>query len=152
MKFLSLFFDNSHLEELSLCDLSSLQDLRDQIVIQRSDELRVSFRQSSRHSFWHDMSNDAATPPQVGEFLGGMEYEEARIVLMFLGDVFRFSLSATSSACPFCPTELNAVHLFTCPNNPFRHKLPTWDNLLTYLHLLNGNPQIQHFFLPRGFV
>jgi hypothetical protein len=89
MDFLAEFFDVSHLEELSLRDSSSLQDLRDQITIQRSDEFRVSFRQSSGLSFWPDMSRDATMPLQFGEFLGGLEYEQARIVILFLGDVIR---------------------------------------------------------------
>jgi hypothetical protein len=102
MDFLAEFYDVSHLEELSLRDLSSLQDLRDQITIQRSDEFRVSFRQSSGLSFWPDLSRNASMPLQFGEFLGSLEYEQARVVILFLGDVFRYSLSATSSVCPFC--------------------------------------------------
>jgi hypothetical protein len=83
-----VFFDVSHLEELSLRDLRSLQDLRDQITIQRNDEFRVSFRQSSGLSFWPDISRDATMPLEFGEFLGNLEYEQARVVILFLGDVF----------------------------------------------------------------
>jgi hypothetical protein len=110
-----------------------LQDLRDEIVVQRSDEFRVSFRQSSGLSFWPDISDDAIMPLQFGEFLGGLEYEQARIVLLLLGDVFRFSLATTSSRCPFCPIELHTVHLFSCPNCPFRSSLPTWSSFIDAL-------------------
>ncbi len=134
ISFLSTFFDVSHVEDLSWRDLEWLQDLRDEIVIQRSDELRVSFRRSSGLSFWPDISSDATMPLEFGEFLGGMEYEEARVVLLFLGDVFRFSLAATGSRCPFCPTELHVVHLFTCPNCPFRGMLPSWNSFLEAIH------------------
>jgi hypothetical protein len=132
--FLAEFFDVTHLEELSLRDLSSLQDLRDQITIQRSDEFRVSFRQSSGLSFWPDLSHDAMMPLEFGEFLGTLEYEQARVVLLFLGDVFRYSLSATGSSCPFCPVELHSVHLFSCPNCPFRDMLPSWPTFLEAVH------------------
>jgi hypothetical protein len=131
ISFLSTFFDVSHIEDLSWREISQLQDLRDEIVIQRVDEFRVSlFRQSSGLSFWPNISDDAIMPLQFGEFLGTLEYEQARIVLLFLGDVFRFSLAATSSRCPFCPIELHTIHLFSCPNCPFRNSLPSWSSFL----------------------
>jgi hypothetical protein len=135
VSFLSTFFDVSHIEDLSWRDVSMLQDLRDEIVIQRVDEFRVSFCQSSGLSFWPDISHDAIMPLQFGEFLGGLEYEQARIVLLCLGDVFRFSLAATSSRCPFCPIELHTVHLFSCTNCPFRNTLPQWSSFLDAIHL-----------------
>jgi hypothetical protein len=134
ISFLSTFFDVSHIEDLSWREISSLQDLRDEIVIQRRDEFRVSFRQSSGLSFWPDIADDAIMPLQFGEFLGQLEYEQARIVLLALGDVFRFSLAATGSRCPFCPIELHTVHLFSCPNCPFRSSLPSWSSFLDAIH------------------
>jgi hypothetical protein len=147
MEFLSTFFDVSQVEDLSVSDISSLQDLRDQIVIQRSEEFRVSFRQSSGLSFWPDISRDAMMPLAFGEFLGSLEYEQARVVLLVLGDVFRFSLSATGSQCPFCPVELHTVHLFTCPNCPFRRDVPSWPSFLRALHLSEWLPAISILFL-----
>jgi hypothetical protein len=132
--FLAKFFDVSHLEELSLRDLSSLQDFRDQITIQRSDEFRVSFCQSSGLSFWPDLSRDATMPLQFGEYLGTLEYEQARVVILFLGDVFCYSLLATSSSYPFCPVELHSVLLFSCPNCPFSDRLPSWPTFLKAVH------------------
>jgi hypothetical protein len=147
MSFLSTFFDVSHLEELSFDDLASLQDLRDQITIQQSDEFRVSFRQSSGLSFWSDIASDATMPLQFGEFLGTMEYEQARVVMLFLGDVMRFSLAASGSACPFCPVELHSVHLFTCPNCPFRNELPSWSSFLNFLHTSQWSLAISTLYL-----
>jgi hypothetical protein len=133
VSFLSTFFDVSHIEDLSWRDISLLQDLRDEIVVQQSDEFHVSFCQSGGLSFWPDISDGAIMPLQFGEFLGSLEYEQARVVLLFLGDVFRFSLATTSSRCPFCPIELHAVHLFSCPNCPFRNSLPTWSSFIDAL-------------------
>ncbi len=147
MDFLSSFFDVSHLEEVSIQDISSLQDLRDQIVLQRRDEYRVSFRQSSGLSFWPDISQNATMPLAFGEFLGSLDYEQARIVLLFLGDVFRFSLAATGSRCPFCPIELHAVHLFLCPNCPFRSELPQWSTFLQFLHAAEWMMAVTTLFL-----
>jgi hypothetical protein len=145
--FLSDFFDVSHIEDLSWRDITFLQDLRDQIVIQRGDEFRVSFRLSSGLSFWSDISRDATMPLQFGEYLGSMEYEQARIVLLFLGDVFRFSLASTGSECPFCPIELHVNHLFSCPNCPFRSSLPSWSSLLNALHTSQWANSVTILFL-----
>lgn len=124
------------LADLSIRDLSSLQDLRvDQIVIQPADEFRSSFRQSSGRSglhFFSELSDDAMMPffLQIREFLGTLEYEQARVVLLRLGDVFCYSISATSTWCPICPLELHLSHLFNCPNSPFRNVLPSWVDFL----------------------
>jgi hypothetical protein len=146
-EFLYSFFDVTDLEFLSVNDISSLQELRDQIVVQRMDEFRVSFRQSSGLSFWPDISSDATMPLAFGEFLGTMEYEQARIVLLFVGDVFRYSLSATRSVCPFCPVELHAVHLFNCPNCPFQNELPSWSTFLNAIHSSHWLVAVSTLFL-----
>ncbi len=69
-------------------------------------------------------------PREFGIFLGDYDLEIVRIVLVYLGDVFRFSLATARSVCPFCPIELHAPHLFTCPNFPAPTRLPSWENLL----------------------
>jgi hypothetical protein len=147
VSFLSTFFDVSDIEDLSWRDISWLQDLRDEIMLQRVDEYRVSFRQSSGLSFWPDISENAIMPLQFGEYLANLEYEEARIVLLLLGDVFRFSLAATSSRCPFCPIELHTVHLFSCPNCPFRSSVPSWSSFLSAIHSSQWTLSISLLFL-----
>ncbi len=128
--FLENFFDTTDLEDISLRDMESLQDLRDQIMVQRQEEFRVSFRSSTGLSFVSDLSPDAMMPRAFGEFLGDLEYEHARIVLVCLGDVFRFSLAATNSRCPFCPIDLHFRHLFDCPNAPFCDSVPRWQSFV----------------------
>jgi hypothetical protein len=124
--FLSQFFDVSDLDSLSLDDLTYLQDLRDQLSIQCDDMFRASFRRSSGLNFYVNLSENVRIPSDFAEYLGGLEYEVARIIVLFLGDVFRFSLAVGSSLCPFCPVQLHAQHLFLCPNCPFRIELPSW--------------------------
>jgi hypothetical protein len=104
--FLSTFFDASQLDELSLSDVEYLQDLRDQVVNIRNDEFRMSFRRSSGLSFIVDLNRSAMMPRQFGEFLGTLELEEVRIILVVLGDTFRFSLVATSSRCPILSSRI----------------------------------------------
>jgi hypothetical protein len=132
--FLSTYFDATQLDDLSLDDVEYLQDLRDRIVSVGNDEFRSSFRRSSGLNFLVDLDNSAMMPRQFGEFLGTLEMEEVRIILVFLGDTFRFSLAATGSRCPFCPIELHARHLFTCPNCPFRSELPRWQDFIDHFH------------------
>jgi hypothetical protein len=130
ISFLSQFFDVSDIDSLTLDDWSYLQDLRDQLSIQCDDVFRSSFRRSSGLSFLADLSDDARIPGEFAEYVGGLEYEVARIVVLFMGDVFRFSLATAGSLCPFCPVQLHAQHLFLCPNCPFRGQLATWSAVI----------------------
>lgn len=145
--FLSTYFDASRIEESSLTDIEYLQDLRDEILLVRNEEFRSSFRRSTGLSFLIDLTNDAIVPRQFGEFLGSLDYEEARIVLLFLGDVFRFSMSATSSDCPFCPVQLHASHLFLRPNCPFTLSLPRWQDFLGHFHQARWSSFVVMLFL-----
>jgi hypothetical protein len=147
ISFLSTFFDVSDLEDVSVMDLASLQDLRDQIVHQRGVEFKVSFRRSSGLSFVVDLSYNGTFPLQFGEFLGTLDYESARIVLLVLGDVFRFSMAATGSECPFCPIQLHRTHLFLCPNCPFRRELPSWQRFVCSFRAADWSSFITILFL-----
>jgi hypothetical protein len=145
--FLSIFFDVSDLEDLSLDDVSYLQDLRDQIVVQCYGEFRVSFRRTSGLNFIADLSENGMLPLQFGEYLGGLEYEQTRIILLVVGDVFRFSMAATGSECPFCPIQLHTSHLFLCPNCPFRGLLPSWQSVLEIFRRCDWGSFISMIFL-----
>ncbi len=109
--------------------------LAGQIMVQQNNEFWVSFCRSSGLSFWPDTSDTATMPLQFGEFLGSLEYYQARIVVLILGYVFWFSMSATSSQCLFCPNDLHTVNLFTCPNCRFRNMLWSWNSFMIALHV-----------------
>jgi hypothetical protein len=128
---LGAFFDVSDLEDLDIRDFSYLQDLRDQLVRQLDDSHLLSFARSTGLSFWSNLAEDAFLPRGFAVALGEIDFESVRVILLFLGDVFRFSMSASSSSCPFCPIQLHASHLFLCPNCPFRQDLPLWSTFLT---------------------
>ncbi len=128
--FLSTFFDTSDLDSLSLSDFVYLQDLRDQLSIQCEDVFRSNFRRSSGLNFYIDLSENAWLPSEFGEHLGSLDYEIARIIVLIMGDVFRYSLAAGGSSCPFCPVELHVQHLFVCPNCPFNSALPRWSSII----------------------
>jgi hypothetical protein len=126
VRFLSQFFDITDLEGLDMRDFTYLQDLRDQLVVWSEDSHLLAFRSSTGLSFWTSLADDAFLPQGFCAELGAYSLESVRIILLFLGDVFRFSLGAASSACPFCPIQLHAAHIFSCPNCPFRSQLPSW--------------------------
>jgi hypothetical protein len=125
IRFLEMFFDVSDLEDLEWPDMEYLQDLRDQLNYQASDAHLAAFSRSTGLGLWTSLAEEAFLPREFGIFLGHYDLEIVRIVLLFLGDVFRFSLTAARSACPFCPIELHASHPFTCPNFPLSTPLPS---------------------------
>jgi hypothetical protein len=135
-QFLGQFFDISEIDDLDIQDLSYLQDLRDQIVVQLEERHLLAFARSTGLSFWTSLAEDAFLPQGFCAYTSGMDMESVRIILLFLGDVFRFSLGATGSVCPYCPVQLHASHLFLCPNSPFRTELPDWS---TFIHLFRSN-------------
>ncbi len=146
IQFLGQFFDVSDLSDLNIRDFSYLQDLRDQLVIQLENRHFLEFARSTGLNFWTCLAEDAFLPQGFGSFVGTMDLESARVVLLFLGDVFRFSMSATRSECPFCPSQLHASHLFLCPNSPFASELPQWSELITHFTSSNWNSFVTMIF------
>jgi hypothetical protein len=147
ISFLAQFFDVSDLDSLSLDDVSYLQDLRDQLSIQCDDIFRSSFRRSSGLHFYADLNERVWLPVGFGEFLGSLDYEIARIVILFMGDVFRFSLAVSGSMCPFCPIQFHAQHLFCCPNCPFRDSLPPWSSFVQAFQISDWATVVQVIML-----
>jgi hypothetical protein len=132
IQFLSQFFDVSDISDLDIRDFSYLQDLRDQLVIQLENRHFLEFARSTGLNYWTSLAEDAFLPQGFCVYVGTLDLESARVVLLFLGDVIRFSLGATRSECPFCPHQLHATHFFLCPNCPFSAELPQWSTFINY--------------------
>jgi hypothetical protein len=130
MQVLGRFFDVSDLEDLDISDFSYLQDLRDQLVLQLDEAHFLEFAQSTGRNFWTSLADDAFLPRGFADALGSVDFESVRVVLLFMDDVVRFSMGASRTECPFCPTQLHASHFFLCPNAPFRQELPDWQLLI----------------------
>jgi hypothetical protein len=130
IQFMSPFFDLEEDEFPSFDDLEELQSLRDQLNYQLEDRRAVLFRGTEHLSFLHDLTVNDHFPRQFGEFLCDLPQEIVRIILVCLGDVFRFSLGVSSPRCPFCPINLHFRHLFECPNAPFRSQLLRWGDMV----------------------
>ncbi len=132
LQFMSPFFDLDADDFPSFEDLEELQSLRDQMRFQLDDRRAVMFRGTEHLGFLHDLSIRDHFPREFGSFLSGLPYEIVRIIIVCLGDVFRFSLGASSISCPFCPINLHFRHLFECPNAPFRSQLLSWGSIVRY--------------------
>jgi hypothetical protein len=64
--------------------------------------------------------------------LGEIPFESSRIIIIFLGNLSRFSLLNTPDRpCPYCNETLYSSHFFRCTRFPWelRHVL-TWSNLV----------------------
>ncbi len=138
IQFMSPFFD---LEDdfPSYEDLEDLQSLRDHMRYQLNDRRSVMFRRTEHLGFLHDLSIHDHFPREFGEFLAGLPQEIVRIILLCLGDVFRFSLGVASPLCPFCPVNLHFRHLFECPNAPFSSQIVSWGNMVSFFTNLDWN-------------
>ncbi len=147
VQFLGQFFDVSDLSNLDIRDFEYLQDLRDQLVVQLENRHFLEFARSTGMNFWTSLADDAFLPQSFCDHFGSLDLESARVVLLFLGDVFRFSLGATRSECPFCPSQLHASHLFLCPNTPFATDLPQWSDFISYFRSSNWHSFVSMLFL-----
>ncbi len=147
VQFLGQFFDVSDLSNLDMRDFAYLQDLRDQLVIQLENRHFLEFARSTGLNFWTSLAEDAFLPQGFCNHFGSLDIESARVVLLFLGDVFRFSLGASGSVCPFCPSQLHASHLFLCPNTPFTSELPQWSVFINYFRSSDWQSFVLTLFL-----
>ena len=147
MTVMSPFFDFDEIPFPSLSDLTTLQDLRDQMAVQLNEERSVSFHQSSGLNFLSGLIPNGIFPVGFQNFLSEINYESVRVLIIFLGDLVRFSFSRVSSVCPFCPLELHSYYLFNCPNAPFRNELPLWNDCIGYFENENWSEFIRSVFL-----
>jgi hypothetical protein len=147
VQFLGQFFDISDLEDLDIRDFTYLQDLRDQLVVQLENRHLLAFARSTGQGFWTSLAEDAFLPQAFCSFTGSIDFESVRVLLLFLGDVFRFSLGAARSECPYCPIQLHAAHLFQCPNCPFRSELPDWSEFLLLFRSQQWQSFVQMLFI-----
>ena len=119
MTVMAPFFDFDDIPFPSITDLSALQDLRDELAVQLNNDRSVSFHQSTGLNFLSGLIPTGGFPIGFQEFCGTLDFESVRVIIIFLGDLVRFSFSSGSSSCPFCPIELHSHHMFSCPNAPF---------------------------------
>ncbi len=116
----------------NLTSPSEIAGLRENLT-QAIQEERISTIRTSR-AFPHvlEFFPSGAVNSSFGQFLGQIPFESSRIIIIFIGNLSRFSLLSTPDrACPFCNQTLYSSHFFTCTRFPweFQNAL-TWQNLV----------------------
>jgi hypothetical protein len=70
---------------------------------------------SSSHHHLLSLFPSLSTPRSFGEILGQLSFESVRVIILFLGNMTRFSyLRPRLKRCPFCPKKMYSQHFFDC--------------------------------------
>ena len=113
---ISFIFGDS-LARLSLPRFSDPEDvLIRSIVAENSlDAFKCRLIRSEASVFWSQLEVDGRIPPEFANVISDLPYESARIVLLFLGNMLRWSaLLHPSELCFLCSAKLYSTHFFAC--------------------------------------
>jgi hypothetical protein len=145
-----LFSGVPSLPGLKEVDLSSLSAMDSAIAnltrilrSRRSDELRASSL-----SHLPDLFPGGRVARSFGDYLGTMSFEPVRAILLFLGNLTRFSFTRIPNPpCPLCTGILYSLHLFDCVRlQDFEDESFTWDDLVRYFVSENWRESITMVF------
>ena len=65
--------------------------------------------------FWAHLEKDGRIPSELATVFSELGYEQARIVLLFLGNMLRWSaLVQPLEVCFLCPARFYSTHFFSC--------------------------------------
>ncbi len=91
---------------------------------------------SSSRSFPHvqELFPSGSIDSSFGQFLGQIPFECSRIVIIFIGNLTRFSFLRTPDRrCPFCNATLYSNHLFSCDTFARdSHRPISWSTLVRF--------------------
>jgi hypothetical protein len=70
---------------------------------------------SGGRAFWVEISEDGRLPFDLCSVMSTLQYEQVRIVVLFLADSLQWSApKKIPCKCPTCETPLSSMHLFSC--------------------------------------
>ena len=76
---------------------------------------KLELIRSEASVFWVQLESDGRIPHGLATVLSELHYEQARILLLFLGNMLRWSvLTHPQEACFLCSERLYSTHLFSC--------------------------------------
>ena len=79
------------------------------------DSFKNSLMRSEANIFWSQLEIDGRIPPELASIFSALPYEQARILLLFLGNMLRWSaLTQPSEVCFLCPAKFYSTHFFAC--------------------------------------
>jgi hypothetical protein len=138
------------LPQLRDMDLTSLSGMDSAIAnltrilrARRVDELCASSL-----SHLPDLFPGGRIPRSFGDHLGSMSFEPVRAILLFLGNLTRFSFTRIPNPpCPLCTGILYSFHLFDCVRlQDFEDESFTWEDLVRFFISENWRESITMVF------
>jgi hypothetical protein len=112
--FYALFPDHLELIDTDLTDSGETSVVRQRIIRFARDNDQARLR-SSTASFLVDIFPDPVLPHSLATHLGDLPYESVRIFILFMANMMqRTYFRSTALKCPFCPSDLSSMHLFSC--------------------------------------
>ena len=101
----------------SLSRLSDYEDTSLLLKVSKSvlDSFKGTLVQSEASVFWSHLEKDGRIPSELVTAFSELDYEQARIILLFLGNMLRWSvLMQPSEVCFLCPAKFYSTHFFSC--------------------------------------
>ena len=104
--------------------MSRCSDYEDStLLIKFSKSVLDSFRsvlfRSEASAFWSHLEVEGCIPCELTKAFSDLQYEQARILFLFLGNMLRWSaLTQPSEFCFLCPGKLYSTHFFSCRKFP----------------------------------
>lgn len=81
-------------------------------------------------SFTLDLFPEAVASPNFRRKMGEVDHEVARLILLFLGDMWRWSVLSTPTRRCTCGASLHSEHFFSCPAPDVKQRVE-WRALLS---------------------
>jgi hypothetical protein len=78
------------------------------------EERRATLLGAGGRAFWTEISMNGWIPSALVTVLSNLNYEQVRIVVLFLGDSLRWSALSSQGPCPFCGDVFSSTHFFSC--------------------------------------
>jgi hypothetical protein len=109
-----------HISSTNLTSPSEIAGLRENLTEVIRGERTNTIRSSRSFPHVLEFFPSGTVNSSFGQFLGQIPFETSRIIIIFFGNLSRFSLLSTPDRpCPFCNQSLYSSHFFRCPRFPW---------------------------------
>jgi hypothetical protein len=116
-EFIEMLLEVMDIHEIDLLDDAETSETRQKLesFIQLR---RVQRFQESGSAFVLEFFPTGLIPRDFAVFLRSLPYESVRILLIFFGNLFRYTYMRAANRCPFCPEVITSPHFFLCRHTP----------------------------------
>lgn len=113
-------------EYLDLSPLSFPTEITDRLLQHVNASFRLRLQQSSS-AFIFDFFSSGIVSPNFRKHLGSLQFEEARLIVLFMGNSLRWSIfRRPRRKCFFCDASLSSIHFFDCSYFPNPRRALPW--------------------------